>query len=131
VLVDIDALTTHTASESLIILDNTKSAILEALCDQNSRKILSSILLKSLSIQEICFEQDIAPSTCYRRMRALLADGIVVRKLVMSQGKKSSSYAATFKSVTIGFDSGKLEVGVSQDVPIGGASQVISIPIIA
>ena len=107
----------------LLLLDDTRLLLVKAIADEYSRKILLSITTKPSSIEEICNEQHIPVSTCYKRIRALEIDGIVKKHatIVSDEGKKFIQYASTFKNVAINFDSEVFTVKVQ----LNGNSQEI------
>ncbi len=88
--------------------------VVKALSDEYSRKIVLSIISKSLSIEEISKQQHIPISTCYRRVHELQTYGIVKidRTIIQEDGKKFVCYRASFKNASINLESGELKVDV-------------------
>ena len=86
--------------------------IIRALSDDYSRRIILSIMSKSEPIEEISREQGIPISTCYRRVRDLLAQGIVKpdKTIIEEDGKKYICYKAAFKNATINLVEAELTV---------------------
>ncbi len=69
----------------MLVTDIAKSHdVLEALSDEYPRRILVSITSRSLSVDEICREEHIPISTCYRRIRNLEATGIAIKRIAVS-----------------------------------------------
>ena len=61
----------------IITNEKQKEAILNALLDDYSRKILDSTIDKAKSITEIIREQDIPMTSTYRRVKLLMEKGII------------------------------------------------------
>jgi len=85
---------------------------MKVLADEYSRKIVLSIITKSLPIEEISKEQHIPVSTCYRRIHEMLEYGIVRpdRTIIQPDGKKFVCYKSSFKNATILLESGELKI---------------------
>lgn len=88
--------------------------VVKALSDEYSRKIVLSIISRSLPIEEISKQQHIPISTCYRRVHELQTYGIVKidRTIIQEDGKKFVCYRASFKNASINLESGELKVDV-------------------
>jgi hypothetical protein len=76
----------------IIQSQRVKKTILTALADEEMTKILDSIMYHSKSIVDITRENNIAHTTCYRKTKWLISEGLVrVDKIVITQeGKKFS-----------------------------------------
>ena len=99
----------------MLVSDNSMVLeVVKALSDEYSRKIVLSIISKSLSIEEISKQQHIPISTCYRRVHELQTYGIVKidRTIIQEDGKKFVCYRASFKNASINLESGELKVDV-------------------
>lgn len=99
----------------LLLSDGSKATeMVNALSDEYSRRMVLSMIDRSLTAEEISKEQDIPISTCYRRIHELLQRRIVrVENTVITDfGKKFVSYRACFKSVSIRLESGQVEVDI-------------------
>ncbi|MGA2874861.1 MAG: winged helix-turn-helix domain-containing protein [Nitrososphaerales archaeon] len=94
-----------------------KTLIAKVIADDYSRNILIAITSKPMSIEQICIEQGIPVSSCYRIMRDLEACRIVKKHkiLVSERGKKSGLYVSILKRATVSFESGKFSVEVLED----------------
>jgi hypothetical protein len=57
---------------------SAKKAILAALADEEMTKILDSVMYHSKSIVDITRENDIPHTTCYRKTKWLLNEGLVI-----------------------------------------------------
>lgn len=99
----------------MLVSDSARALeVIKSLSDEYSRKIVLSIITRSLPIEEISKEQHIPISTCYRRMHELLDYGIVRpdKTIIQEDGKKFISYRTSFKNATINLESGELKVDV-------------------
>jgi predicted transcriptional regulator len=82
--------------------------VAEALADDFSRAILSSSVSQGKTVEEVCFEQGIPQSSCYRRMRSLLDEGMMVveRTVIASTGRKCAIYRSAFSRLEIRLEGG-------------------------
>jgi hypothetical protein len=105
----------HMTKNMLVSGQAISDEVTKALGNEYSRRILLSIIWKSLSAEEISQERNIPLSTCYRRIHALETSGIIRKdKTTISQdGKKLVRYISVLKNATINFESGKVAVEVS------------------
>jgi predicted transcriptional regulator len=80
----------------------------EAISDGVSRAMLSSTVLRGKTVEEICYEQGIPQSSCYRRMRRLIEQGamVVERMVVASTGRKYAVYRSAFSRLDIRLENG-------------------------
>jgi len=99
---------------------NSEAAMMEALSDEFSRRILSSIVERAKSIGEISVERGIPPSTCYKRIKHLLdTEVIVVERIVLPPtGKKYALYRSAFREFRMSWQEGQFtaRVVVNTDV---------------
>ena len=97
-----------------------KKAILAALADEEMTKILDSVMYHSKSIADITRENNIAHTTCYRKTKWLINEGLVsVDKIVItSEGKKFSLYFSVFKSINVKYESNNVIVEAEQNFDI-------------
>ena len=96
---------------SLIINDEKlRQAILEALADKESLKILDCAVFHAKSINEIIRETSIAHTTAYRKVNALIQNGLLVveKTKITSDGKKYSEVRSTLRSFNVKYDLGEL-----------------------
>ena len=99
----------------MLVSDNSKALeVVKSLSDEYSRKIVLSIISKSMPIEEISKEQHVPISTCYRRIHELQRFGIVKvdKTVIQSDGKKFVCYRTSFKNASISLESGELKVDV-------------------
>jgi predicted transcriptional regulator len=78
----------------LVQSQSAKKAILAALADEEMTKILDSIMYHSKSIVDITRENNIPHTTCYRKTKWLLNEGLVIvdKIIITPEGKKFSLY---------------------------------------
>lgn len=62
------------------------------------------------TIGEICFEEQIPLSSCYRRVRQLVDLGLVIveRRIITEEGKKYAVYRSTLSSLDMRMENGKV-----------------------
>ncbi|MDG6995094.1 MAG: helix-turn-helix transcriptional regulator [Nitrososphaerota archaeon] len=95
------------------VLDQSKAMeVIRAFSDEYSRKIILSVISKSLPVEEISKQQNIPISTCYRRIHELSSFGIIKaeRTILQEDGKKYICYKSAFKSASVHLESGELTV---------------------
>jgi response regulator of citrate/malate metabolism len=104
----------------IIQSQRVKKTILTALADEEMTKILDSIMYHSKSIVDITRENNIAHTTCYRKTKWLISEGLVrVDKIVITQeGKKFSLYYSVFKSVNVKYENNNVIVEAEQNPDI-------------
>jgi len=97
-----------------------KNAILAALADEEMTKILDSVMYHSKSIADITRENNIAHTTCYRKTKWLINEGLVsVDKIVITpEGKKFSLYFSVFKSINVKYENNNVIVEAEQNFDI-------------
>lgn len=97
-----------------------KKAILAALADEEMTKILDSVMYHSKSIADITRENNIAHTTCYRKTKWLINEGLIsVDKIVITpEGKKFSLYFSVFKSINVKYESNNVIVEAEQNFDI-------------
>ena len=97
-----------------------KKAILAALADEEMTKILDSVMYHSKSIADITRENNIAHTTCYRKTKWLINEGLVsVDKIVITpEGKKFSLYYSVFKSINVKYESNNVIVEAEENSDI-------------
>ena len=104
----------------IIQSQRVKKAILTALADEEMTKILNTIMHHSKSIADITRENNIAHTTCYRKTKLLINEGLVsVDKIVITpEGKKFSLYFSVFKSINVKYESNNVIVETEQNFDI-------------
>lgn len=98
----------------------TIQALVQALSDEYSRKILLAAITSSKSVEDLSKENDIPLSTCYRRVHELLDSRILVveRIIVTPDGKRYEMLRSAYKTISVNFENGtmRIEVLVNEDV---------------
>ncbi len=96
----------------LIKDESLKRALLRALADEYSSKILSSAAWKSLSVMDMVRDEGIPATSAYRRVNELKEQGLLVveRTVVTKDGKKYDLFRSTFREITVTFRRGSVEV---------------------
>jgi predicted transcriptional regulator len=89
-------------------------AIINALSDETSRRILASTTSKGKPVEEISSDGNIPMSTAYRRVRELTETGLmVVERITISEtGRRYMIYRSAFRAVKVELLSGELQVQV-------------------
>ena len=102
----------------IITNEKQKEAILNALLDDYSRKILDSTIDKSKSITEIIREQNIPMTSTYRRVKLLMDNKLikVERSMVTEDGKRYYLYLSSIKNASIKYNEGELIVEVTPNI---------------
>ena len=103
------------STESYVELRGTLAeAVVSALADEVSRKIIFSISRTPMTIGEISLDGNIPASTCYRRMKELLEEGlVVVDRIVVAADGRYAVYSSCFSSYNVHSVDGALAVQVS------------------
>jgi predicted transcriptional regulator len=105
-------------------IDSSKvrDALIAALADDYSRKIILKTINKAQSVEELSRSEGIPISTAYRRINELKDVGLLaIEKTILSDdGKKYELYRSAFKSFRIDLEQGeiKIEAELNEDVAI-------------
>jgi len=80
--------------------------LVAALSDEFSLRMIISTVDVGKTVQDISVEQAVPLSTCYRRARELVNEGILVveRIVVTGEGKRFAVYRSSFKEVDVASD---------------------------
>ena len=99
----------------MVLEQDRKDALLHAMADEFTRKILLSTMLKAKTIQEIAEEAWIPISTCYRRVHELVTLRLlrVDQTIITDTGKKFELYRSSIKDAVVNFSSTELSVEVT------------------
>ena len=103
----------------MIIKDEKqKKAIVNALLDEYSRKILDSTIDEAKSITDIMREQDIPMTSTYRRVKLLMDNKLVKveRSMVTHDGERYFLYLSNIKDASILFNKGELIVEITPNI---------------
>jgi DNA-binding transcriptional ArsR family regulator len=99
----------------MIIRDGErKKALLRAMADEYSLKILMSLIDKADSVNNISRVNDIPIATAYRRVSELQEAGLLVidRGVLTDDGKRYDLYRSAVRSMQVSFKSGEIEIDV-------------------
>lgn len=98
----------------------SSNSILDALGDEISRRILTSAIASGRSVEEISAEQNLPLSTCYRRIRHLVDEGLMIlERLVITQaGKRFAIYRTSFSDVAIRFYCGEVAAEITPNLEV-------------
>jgi len=99
----------------MVVEQDRKDALLHAMADEFSRKILLLTMLRAKTIQEIADEARIPISTCYRRVHELVTLRLlrVEQTIVTDTGKKFELFRSLIKDALVNFSSTELSVEVT------------------
>lgn len=103
----------------MIIKDEKqRKAIVEALLDEYSRKILCSTINQAKSVIDIMREQNIPMTSTYRKVKLLIDNKLikVERSLLTDDGKRYYLYLSSIKSASILFENGELIVEIIPNI---------------
>ena len=99
---------------------SAKKAVLTALADEEMRNILDSVMYHSKSIVDISREQNIPHTTCYRKTKWLINEGLfIVDKIIITpEGKKFSLYHSVLKSISVKYEGNNVTIEAEQNFDI-------------
>jgi predicted transcriptional regulator len=103
-----------------VAIPEVARAILEAMSDSFSRKIITSTISEGKTIDAISSENHIPISTAYRRVNELVDQGIIIveRIVLTATGKRYSIYRSAFSEVRIDLESEDLSVRVTPNTDV-------------
>jgi len=109
-------------SVTLVRDKNVRRALLGALADEEALRILASTIWKPKSVIELIRECNLPHTSAYRLVNELKDNGLLVaeRLVLTDDGKKYALYRSTFKSMSVRFEHGELEVEVSANNDTAG-----------
>ncbi len=95
-----------------------QQALLRALADESSARILAATAYRTVSVMDLTREQGIASSSAYRRVHELENDGLLVvaRTILNPDGKTYQMYRATFQEISVTFRGGELVVNATPNL---------------
>jgi DNA-binding Lrp family transcriptional regulator len=100
----------------MVVEQDRKEALLQAMANGYMRKILLSTVSCARPIEEIARENGIPISTCYRRVRELIALRLlrIEKTIITDTGKKYETFRSLVKDATVSFSNcGELSVNVT------------------
>jgi len=104
----------------IIKSQRAKKAILASLADEEMVKILDSVMIYSKSINEIIRETNIAYTTCYRKVKWLLEEGLVIvdKIVITKEGKKFSLFHSVLKSINVKYEDNSVVIEAEENFDI-------------
>ncbi len=95
-----------------------QQALLEALADEQSAKILAATAFQPRSVMDLIRDEGIPSSSAYRRVHELEGSGLLVvaKTVLMSDGKTYSMYKATFRELSVTFQAGAVVVSATPNL---------------
>lgn len=95
-----------------------RQALLKALADEQSARILALTAYRPLSVMDLIREEGIPSSSAYRRVHELEEEGLLVvsRTVLNPDGKTYQMYKATFREVTVTFHAGEIVIHASPNL---------------
>ena len=98
----------------------TAQALVQALADDYSRRIMLSSIPAAKSVEDLSKENDIPLSTCYRRVHELIDAKVLLidRIIVTSDGKRYELIRSAYRAVQADLENGvmKVDATVNEDV---------------
>jgi hypothetical protein len=91
---------------------NVRDALIRALADEYSRKIILGTIDRARSVEELSGTEKIPISTAYRRVNEMSEVGLlaVEKTIITDEGKKFELYRSSFKSVKLQLTQGEIMV---------------------
>jgi hypothetical protein len=115
----------------MVLQQESKDAILQAMGDEFSRAIIFSTTSQSKSIFDISRDTGIPLSTCYRRVHDLVSSRLlkVEHIIITAPGKKYEMYRSTIKDARVNLSSDDLAVEVTliPKLPEGSEQDLLSL----
>jgi hypothetical protein len=92
--------------DQIVLGEALAECVVAALSDEFSRRIVSSTVDAGKTVQEMSTERAVPLSTCYRRVRELVDQGLLVieRIVVTGDGKRYAVYRSSFRTIKISSD---------------------------
>ena len=99
---------------------HVRDAIIRALADDYSRKILLSAVEKARSVEDFSHSLTIPISTAYRRVNEMKEVGLltVEKTIITDDGKKSELYRSAFRGINLQLEKDEIivDVELNEDV---------------
>jgi predicted transcriptional regulator len=95
-----------------ITSQSVKDALIRALADEYSRKILLSTINQAKSVEDLSQHENIPISTTYRRVNEMKEVGLltVEKTILTGDGKKYELYRSAFKTMHLNLEQGQIEI---------------------
>ena len=90
----------------------TANALVQALGDEYSRKIMLATIPSPKSVEDLSKEGEIPLSTCYRRVHELVDAQVLLidRIIVTNDGKRFELVRSAYRSVQVDLENGAMKV---------------------
>lgn len=100
--------------------DRLRSAILSALADKEMMMIMDSAMFRSKAANDIIKETNMPHSTAYRKIKWMVEEDLLIVSSIQitDDGKKSSLFRSTLKSLNVSYHSGVLEVQCEKNAAV-------------
>jgi hypothetical protein len=99
---------------------NVRDALVRALADEYSRKILLVTIDRARSVEELSGAEQIPISTAYRRVNEMRDLGLltVEKTIITDDGKKFELYRSSFRGIKLQLNQGEIlvDVELNEDV---------------
>jgi Bacterial regulatory protein, arsR family len=97
-----------------------RNSILTSLADPEMRKILDSVMINPKSVNEISRETSIANTTTYRKIKWMVEEGLLIVSSIQitDEGKKTSLFRSTLRSLNIEYTSGEIKIKAERNVDV-------------
>jgi Fe2+ or Zn2+ uptake regulation protein len=103
-----------------ITSQSVRDAVIRALADEYSRKLILGTLIAARSVEELSQTENIPISTAYRRVNELKEIGLltVEKTILTDEGKKYELYRSAFRGIHMDMSQGEivLDVDLNEDV---------------
>lgn len=98
--------------------EKLKDAILITLGDKEMVQIMNCSMYKSISVNEIIKETGIPHTTVYRKIKWMIDNGILITEhfLITPDGKKSSLFKSTLRSISVKYEQNEIMVQAEYNV---------------
>lgn len=99
----------------MVIEQEKKCAILQAIANDFMRKILISTIASAKPVEEIARENEIPVSTCYRRVKELVDMRLLrpEKTIITASGKKYETFRSIVKDAKVNFSPSEMSVEVT------------------
>lgn len=93
-----------------------KENVIKAVLDEVNAKILVMTMRNPVTVQDIVSELEISPATCYRKIKELVDEGLIVEvnKVLVEGQKRRSAYISTIENIKIEVSKEGINVGFKE-----------------
>jgi DNA-binding Lrp family transcriptional regulator len=92
--------------------EKVRDALIRALADEYSRKILLGTISRATSVEELSQAQGIPISTAYRRVGEMREIGLltVEKTIITQEGKKFETFRSAFRAIHVDLNQGEIVI---------------------